>query len=159
MVEKAGLNKSFLAMPYIRGDAINDLLRLCIKTPYHSVIGWIVTAVSISIIVSKRRAAPTAIIAVAAMIAKEGRISRFLHCLHCLYDDRTRVRPRRPKPPLAAAERLPRVRRRCRVGTSPPTVICEQVMPGSACAEKRARAVPSGLGGRPTLYLIACRGE
>ena len=35
MVEKAGLNKSFLAIPYIRDDAINDLLRLCIKTPYH----------------------------------------------------------------------------------------------------------------------------
>jgi hypothetical protein len=35
MVEKAGLNKSCLAIPYIRDDAINDLLRLCIKTPYH----------------------------------------------------------------------------------------------------------------------------
>jgi hypothetical protein len=35
MVEKAGLNKSFLAIPYIRDDAINDLLRLCLKTPYH----------------------------------------------------------------------------------------------------------------------------
>ncbi len=35
MVEKAGLNKSFVAIPYIRDDAINDLLRLCIKTPYH----------------------------------------------------------------------------------------------------------------------------
>jgi len=36
MVEKAGINKSFLAIPYIRDDAINELLRLCIKTPYHS---------------------------------------------------------------------------------------------------------------------------
>jgi hypothetical protein len=35
MVEKAGLNKSFLAIPYIRDDAINDLLRSCLKTPYH----------------------------------------------------------------------------------------------------------------------------
>jgi len=35
MVEKAGLNKSFVAIPYIRDETINDLLRLCIKTPYH----------------------------------------------------------------------------------------------------------------------------
>jgi hypothetical protein len=35
MVEKAGLNKALAAIPYIRDDTINDVLRLCIKTPYH----------------------------------------------------------------------------------------------------------------------------
>ena len=35
MVEKAGLNKSFIAIPYIGDDTIADLLRLCIKTPYY----------------------------------------------------------------------------------------------------------------------------
>jgi hypothetical protein len=35
MVEKAGLNKSLLAIPYIRDETIIDLMRLCIKTPYH----------------------------------------------------------------------------------------------------------------------------
>ena len=35
MVEKAGLNKSLVAIPYIRDDTITDLLRLCIKTPYY----------------------------------------------------------------------------------------------------------------------------
>jgi hypothetical protein len=35
MVEKAGLNKSLLAIPHIRDDTISDLLRLCIKTPHH----------------------------------------------------------------------------------------------------------------------------
>lgn len=35
MVEKAGLNKSLLAIPYIRDEIINDVLRLCVKTPYY----------------------------------------------------------------------------------------------------------------------------
>ena len=37
MVEKAGLNKTFAAIPYIQGDTIREMLRLCIETPYHSV--------------------------------------------------------------------------------------------------------------------------
>jgi hypothetical protein len=36
MVEKAGLNKAYAAIPYIQDDTIDDLLRLCIKTPHHS---------------------------------------------------------------------------------------------------------------------------
>src|SRR5215469_11724158 len=36
MVEKAGLNKSLLAIPYIRDDTIREMLQLCIETPYHS---------------------------------------------------------------------------------------------------------------------------
>src|SRR5215469_541019 len=35
MVEKAGLKKSFVAIPYIRDETVIDLMRLCIKTPYH----------------------------------------------------------------------------------------------------------------------------
>jgi hypothetical protein len=35
MVEKAGINKAFAAIPYIQSHGIADLLRLCIKTPYH----------------------------------------------------------------------------------------------------------------------------
>ena len=35
MVEKAGLNKAFIAIPHIRDETISDLLRLCIKTPYY----------------------------------------------------------------------------------------------------------------------------
>jgi hypothetical protein len=35
MVEKAGLNKSFVAIPYVQDETINDLLRLCIRTPYY----------------------------------------------------------------------------------------------------------------------------
>jgi hypothetical protein len=36
MVEKAGISKSFAAIPYIQGDTIRDMLLLCIETPYHS---------------------------------------------------------------------------------------------------------------------------
>jgi hypothetical protein len=35
MVEKAGLNKSFVAIPYIQDDTIRETLQLCIRTPYH----------------------------------------------------------------------------------------------------------------------------
>ena len=36
MVEKAGVNKAFAAIPYIQGDTIKDMMLLCIETPYHS---------------------------------------------------------------------------------------------------------------------------
>src|SRR6266853_1432748 len=36
MVEKAGINKAFAAIPYIRGDTIRDMLRLCVETPYYN---------------------------------------------------------------------------------------------------------------------------
>jgi hypothetical protein len=36
MVEKAGINKAFAAIPYIREDTIRDMLQLCIETRYHS---------------------------------------------------------------------------------------------------------------------------
>jgi hypothetical protein len=36
MVEEAGINKAFAAIPFIQGDAIRDMMRLCIETPYHS---------------------------------------------------------------------------------------------------------------------------
>jgi hypothetical protein len=36
MVEKAGINKAYAAIPYIQGDAIREIMRLCIETPYHS---------------------------------------------------------------------------------------------------------------------------
>ncbi len=36
MVEKAGINKAFAAIPYIRGDTIRDMLRLCVVTPYYN---------------------------------------------------------------------------------------------------------------------------
>ena len=36
MIEKAGISKSFAAIPYIQGDTIRDILQLCIETPYHS---------------------------------------------------------------------------------------------------------------------------
>jgi hypothetical protein len=36
MVEKAGINKAFAAIPYIQGDTIREILQLCIETPYHS---------------------------------------------------------------------------------------------------------------------------
>jgi len=32
MVEKAGINKAFAAIPYIQGDTIRDMLQLCIET-------------------------------------------------------------------------------------------------------------------------------
>jgi hypothetical protein len=35
MVEKAGISKSFAAIPYIQGDTIREMLQLCIETPYH----------------------------------------------------------------------------------------------------------------------------
>ena len=35
MVEKAGINKAFAAIPYIQDDTIRDMLQLCIETPYH----------------------------------------------------------------------------------------------------------------------------
>jgi hypothetical protein len=35
MVEKAGIAKAIAAIPYIQDDTINDVLRLCVKTPYH----------------------------------------------------------------------------------------------------------------------------
>ena len=35
MVEKAGLNKSFAAIPYIRNETIREMLQLCIETPHH----------------------------------------------------------------------------------------------------------------------------
>ena len=36
MVEEAGINKAFAAIPFIQGDTIRDMMRLCIETPYHS---------------------------------------------------------------------------------------------------------------------------
>jgi hypothetical protein len=36
MVEKAGINKAFAAIPYIGDDTIRDILQVCIETPYHS---------------------------------------------------------------------------------------------------------------------------
>ena len=35
MVEKAGINKAFAAIPYIQGDTIREMLQLCIETRYH----------------------------------------------------------------------------------------------------------------------------
>jgi hypothetical protein len=35
MVEKAGINKAFAAIPYIQENTIRDVLQLCIETPYH----------------------------------------------------------------------------------------------------------------------------
>ena len=35
MVEKAGLNKSFVAIPFIGDDTIREILQFCIRTPYH----------------------------------------------------------------------------------------------------------------------------
>jgi hypothetical protein len=35
MVEKAGINKAFTAIPYIQENTIKDVLQLCIETPYH----------------------------------------------------------------------------------------------------------------------------
>jgi hypothetical protein len=32
MVEKAGINKAFAAIPFIQGDTISDMMRLCIET-------------------------------------------------------------------------------------------------------------------------------
>jgi hypothetical protein len=39
MVEKAGINKAFAAIPYIHDDLIRDMLQLCLETPYHSLRG------------------------------------------------------------------------------------------------------------------------
>ena len=36
MVEKAGLNEAFVAIPHIREDTNRDVLRLCIDTPHRS---------------------------------------------------------------------------------------------------------------------------
>ena len=36
MVEEAGINKAFAAIPFIQGDTIRDMMRLCIETPYYS---------------------------------------------------------------------------------------------------------------------------
>jgi hypothetical protein len=36
MVERAGINKAFAAIPYIQGDTIRGMMQLCIETPYHS---------------------------------------------------------------------------------------------------------------------------
>jgi hypothetical protein len=35
MVEKAGINKAFAAIPYVQEHTIRDVLQLCIETPYH----------------------------------------------------------------------------------------------------------------------------
>ena len=35
MVEKAGINKAFTAIPYVQEETIRDVLQLCIETPYH----------------------------------------------------------------------------------------------------------------------------
>jgi hypothetical protein len=35
MVEKAGINKAFAAIPYIQDDTIRDILQLCVETPHH----------------------------------------------------------------------------------------------------------------------------
>jgi hypothetical protein len=35
MVEKAGINKAFAALPYVQDDNIRDVLQLCIEMPYH----------------------------------------------------------------------------------------------------------------------------
>jgi hypothetical protein len=39
MVEKAGINKALIAIPYIQENTIRDVLQLCIETPYHSLRG------------------------------------------------------------------------------------------------------------------------
>jgi hypothetical protein len=39
MVEKAGINKAFTAIPYIQENAIRDVLQLCIETPYYGLRG------------------------------------------------------------------------------------------------------------------------
>jgi hypothetical protein len=36
MVERAGINKAFAAIPYIQGDTIRGMMQLCIETRYHS---------------------------------------------------------------------------------------------------------------------------
>ncbi len=36
MVQKAGNNKAFAAIPYIQRDTIRDMLQLCIETPHHN---------------------------------------------------------------------------------------------------------------------------
>jgi hypothetical protein len=36
MVEKAGINKAFAAIPYLQGDTVRNMMQLCIETPYHS---------------------------------------------------------------------------------------------------------------------------
>jgi hypothetical protein len=35
MVERAGINKAFAAIPYIQGDTLRDMMQLCIETPCH----------------------------------------------------------------------------------------------------------------------------
>jgi hypothetical protein len=35
MVERAGINKAFAAIPYIQGHTLRDMMQLCIETPYH----------------------------------------------------------------------------------------------------------------------------
>jgi hypothetical protein len=39
MVEKAGINKAFTAIPYIQENTIRDVLQLCIETPYYGLRG------------------------------------------------------------------------------------------------------------------------
>ena len=36
MVEKAGINKAFAAIPHIQADTIRDMMQLCIEMPYHN---------------------------------------------------------------------------------------------------------------------------
>ena len=36
MVEKAGINKAFAAIPHIQADTIGDMMQLCIEMPYHN---------------------------------------------------------------------------------------------------------------------------
>lgn len=36
LVEKAGVNKAFLAVPYIKDSVVNDVLEVCVATPYHN---------------------------------------------------------------------------------------------------------------------------
>src|SRR5215831_11011223 len=44
MVEKAGINKAFAAIPYTRDETIREMLQLCIETPYHSLRAALRTA-------------------------------------------------------------------------------------------------------------------
>jgi DNA repair photolyase len=39
MVEKAGINKAFTAIPYIQENTTRDVLQLCIETPYYGLRG------------------------------------------------------------------------------------------------------------------------
>jgi len=44
MVERAGLKKSVVAIPYIRDETIREMLQLCIETPHHGLRAALQTA-------------------------------------------------------------------------------------------------------------------